>query len=156
MAPAVILTIFGGEVILQFTYVCQPIGTCRHPDWIPGRGHIVAYFYLTLRTPIGTCRHPDYIRWRGHIVVYIIMSANWHLLSPDYIPGRGHIVGNFYLPFIPYTTTTNYLSNTHYLLHITHNITYTNSHLPSSRLFLGRGHIVVYIIMYTNGHLPSS
>ena len=32
-------------------------------------------------TPMGTCRHPDYIRERGHIVVNIIMSTNWHLPS---------------------------------------------------------------------------
>ena len=37
--------------------------------------------HTTLRTPIGACRHPDYIRGRGHIVVYIIMSTNWHLPS---------------------------------------------------------------------------
>ena len=58
--------------------------------------------HTTLRTPIGTCRHPDYIPGRGHIVVNIIMSTNWHLPS-FWLYSRARSYCSVLLPTTTYT-----------------------------------------------------
>jgi hypothetical protein len=134
-APAVILAMFRGKVISQCTSLCPSISTGRHLDYISGEvmlqctTYINSYTYWHLPSsrlssgarsycsvrhttsacsPICTCRHPVYIPGRGHTAVYTIV--------------------------------------------------YTNRHLPLTRLYLGRGHIVVYNIHQhaPNRHLPSS
>ena len=94
--------------------------------------------HTTLRTPIGTCRHPDYIPRRGHIVVNIIMSTYWHLPT-FWLYSRARSYCSVLLPTIYslhnhykliHTTyplpTTYILHTTYYYLTITHRLPITN------------------------------